>query len=564
MKKAKDIMSKTGKWLLVFGILFSQLSLPISVLADELTQEEEIKTEEIKEEVTEEKDKLQPVEETEKQSELSEEKNTLEDDNTTEPADTALEEPITPEEPIISDSITIEWKENKCIIKSMEDSPVTVEEILEKVEDLEKIINLEEEEIDLTQLDLEVYNDFKLMRLDDENIYKIIILGDYNNDGIVNEDDQSEMLEKLLNDEELQVEIDVVDVNEDGEFNILDITHPIFTEGTWENNKESTDELSISMFGNETYLGEEVKVNFYIEGFYQYSLKGIEGTLNYDKELLELTKIEVNGEVQDIEDLENAHFAYLLEDYQSEDSLITLTFFAKKIGVANVSIEDIIASIGGTAPKINATKISTSVEILEYGKGGDIEPIEPTEPEKPSTPLPVETVKEENSNGEVQSTPPAVVQTNKTVQYVALSTDNYIKSLTITGYDIDFDMNKLEYSITVKNSVTSLDLNVVLNDENASYYVEGNKDFKVGENTVNIIVKSESGSTRTYTIKVNKEKTKQETTDEKDEETTNNSSKTVIIILIILVIIGLIYVIFKDDEEDQKETKKDSKKESKK
>ena len=371
------------------------------------------------------------------------------------------------------------------------------------------------------------------------------------------------MLEELLTDEELQVEIDIVDVNEDGEFNILDVTHPIFTDGIWENNKETTDELSISMFANKTYLGEEVKVDFYIEGFYQYSLKGIEGILNYDKELLELTKIEVNGEVQDIEDLENGHFAYLLEDYQSEDSLITLTFFAKKVGVANVSIEDIIVSIGGTASKINATKISTSVEILEYGTGGDVEPIEPTEPEKPSTPPPVETVKAENSNEEVQATPPVVVQTNKTVQYVALSTDNYIKSLTITGYDIDFDMNKLEYSITVKNSVTSLDLNVVLNDENASYYVEGNKDFKVGENTVNIIVKSESGSTRTYTIKVNKEKEKKETTDDKEEEK-NSSSKTVIIILIILVIIGLIYVIFKDDEEDQKEAKKDSKKENKK
>jgi len=36
MKKIADMMSKTGKWLLVFGFIFSQLSFPLEVLADEL------------------------------------------------------------------------------------------------------------------------------------------------------------------------------------------------------------------------------------------------------------------------------------------------------------------------------------------------------------------------------------------------------------------------------------------------------------------------------------------------------------------------------------------------
>ena len=36
MRKATDIMSKTGKWLLVFGFIFSQLSFPLEVLADEV------------------------------------------------------------------------------------------------------------------------------------------------------------------------------------------------------------------------------------------------------------------------------------------------------------------------------------------------------------------------------------------------------------------------------------------------------------------------------------------------------------------------------------------------
>ena len=40
MKKMADIMSKTGKWLLVFGFILSQLSFPLEVLAEELNNAE--------------------------------------------------------------------------------------------------------------------------------------------------------------------------------------------------------------------------------------------------------------------------------------------------------------------------------------------------------------------------------------------------------------------------------------------------------------------------------------------------------------------------------------------
>ena len=36
MKKTVDIMSKAWKWLLVFGFVFSEISFPLGVLADEL------------------------------------------------------------------------------------------------------------------------------------------------------------------------------------------------------------------------------------------------------------------------------------------------------------------------------------------------------------------------------------------------------------------------------------------------------------------------------------------------------------------------------------------------
>ena len=113
-------------------------------------------------------------------------------------------------------------------------------------------------------------------------------------------------------------------------------------------------------------------------------------------------------------------------------------------------------------------------------------------------------------------------------------------------------MYKYEYSLTVDSKTKSLDLDIILNDKDASYEVLGNENFKIGENTVSIIVTALDGSTKTYTITINKEESN-DVKEEKDNQDNkkNDSSRIVIIILIILVIIGLIYIIFKDDEEEE-------------
>ena len=54
---------------------------------------------------------------------------------------------------------------------------------------------------------------------------------------------------------------------------------------------------------------------------------------------------------------------------------------------------------------------------------------------------------------------------SNSVSYISLSNDNYIKELIIKDYEIDFNKDTLEYSITVDSDVDSLDLNIVLSDE---------------------------------------------------------------------------------------------------
>lgn len=133
------------------------------------------------------------------------------------------------------------------------------------------------------------------------------------------------------------------------------------------------------------------------------------------------------------------------------------------------------------------------------------------------------------------------------------SSNNYLKSLEVDGYEVEFDKYTNEYKITVKNDVTSLDISALAEDSSARVEITGNENFKEGENIVTITVTAENGETREYKLVVTKEEKKQAVTT--TEETSNTAEKVVIIVLIILVVLGLLYLIFKkDDEEEEVQT----------
>lgn len=556
MKKTKELIAKFGKLLLVFGIVFSQLSFPLSVLADELAMDT---TMAITDEVSETSEESNQIANQEEQNDNTNGETTEEQTTTNN-----QEEENNPNEETNTTNFTVEMIENEeqnlYIIKNEVNATLTVKQIKE-----ENSIVTTEEGDEITDENEVIKSGYQITIIAEDlssKTYTIIMLGDYNEDGMITIEDQEALLEIFKTTSKEEVEEDylnqnmvLVDLNKDEKFDILDITYPIFTEETWENEHVATDELEnyLMATNEEVYVEEEIEVNYFVEGFEIDSLVGIQGKINYDNQLLELTKIQVNGIEQDIEELTNNSFIYLLENYSQDGVLITLTFKALATGTPIISIEDIVASIGGTAAKLDVDKVTTTFNNLEYGKGGNEEDTNTTEPITPPT---------------TETTSPVIVQTTSTP--ILLSSDNDIKSLIIEGYEIEFDSSIYEYSIKVKNDVTSLNLSVLLNSEKSIYYVEGNENFEVGENLVYVIVKAENGSAKTYTITVEKEQEvvedKENKTDkeieEEPEEEKNNTSKTVIIILIVLVIIGLIYVIFKDDEEDTKETEKNTKKAS--
>lgn len=82
---------------------------------------------------------------------------------------------------------------------------------------------------------------------------------------------------------------------------------------------------------------------------------------------------------------------------------------------------------------------------------------------------------------------------------------NYmLKSLSVSGYSLtpSFSMYDTSYSLIVENSVSSVTISAIAADSKASVTGTGQKALSVGNNSFAITVKSQSGTTRTYTIKI--------------------------------------------------------------
>ena len=104
------------------------------------------------------------------------------------------------------------------------------------------------------------------------------------------------------------------------------------------------------------------------------------------------------------------------------------------------------------------------------------------------------------------------------------SDNNNIKVLKVFGRELKIKDKKYDYEVKINEEETELILDVILEDEKASYTVKGNKNLE-NESVVTIETLSESGLSATYKIKVEKE----------------NSTIIYIIIGILGIAIGLVF-----------------------
>lgn len=87
------------------------------------------------------------------------------------------------------------------------------------------------------------------------------------------------------------------------------------------------------------------------------------------------------------------------------------------------------------------------------------------------------------------------------------STNNYLKSLSISNGSISFNKNTTTYNVDVAADITSIKVDAAVEDAKASFssgYGSRTVNLNYGKNAVQVKVKAENGSVKTYTINVNR------------------------------------------------------------
>ena len=385
--------------------------------------------------------------------------------------------------------------------------------------------------------------------------YGIVTKGDVNGDGKIDQEDLELLINQILG---LEEPTENSDVNGDGEVNELDAAYLklMLETGTTEEITED-DEVKIKAkfgeFSNPVKVGDEFTLD-YIVTLSEYTINGISGLVKYDKNLLKLVSAE--AKFFDLGDMNEDKFLYLGEYLElninvAEDDEGNMIFDEDGSPIITFEDTDYIL-ITFTFKALASGEATVSVDEVKY----------------------YDYAYYYTADGDTSID-------------VTIEEDGPFTSITVSGYDVDLS----NYTVTVPNDVTKVDLVYLLADESYSVIsVATPEELAEGENTIVITVVDENGEEKNYTIKVTreaKEEEQEENTvapmaydeptyddDKKDDSVTpvpsddeeeqpkedENSklSRVVIIILILLAIAGLIYLIFKDDKDDE-ETKKANK-----
>lgn len=108
---------------------------------------------------------------------------------------------------------------------------------------------------------------------------------------------------------------------------------------------------------------------------------------------------------------------------------------------------------------------------------------------------------------DVSDTDGNVFKTSKSVTVSVVkprekSTNNNLKSLSVEGYSISPSFNKdtLEYTVNLESNVEKIKINATKEDGYASLSGTGEKEVQEGDNKIEIVVTSETGKSKVYTI----------------------------------------------------------------
>jgi len=241
---------------------------------------------------------------------------------------------------------------------------------------------------------------------------------------------------------------------------------------------------------NVDYDTKSVKINANLKDKNSSFVKGYEPGTKTLKEGINKILLKVsaeNGEIRTYtlnitrgEDPENSSDDNYLENIQIDNS--TLDFSSEQEEYKITVPYDTDSININTIPSSNKSKVEISGnENLQVGEN-------------------TVTIKVTSENGEVRE---YRIIVNKKAKDETLSNNNYLKSLTIENYTINFNKDELKYSIKLKNE-EKLNITALPEDENANVTITGNKDLK-NNSVIKITVTAEDGTKKEYKINIAKE-----------------------------------------------------------
>ena len=297
--------------------------------------------------------------------------------------------------------------------------------------------------------------------------YKCVMLGDLNNDGIIDNADLKLLVEKIVNETEVN---DKTDVYKDDALNTKDAQSmaQVIENNSWDGDvaiMDATFEPRLELVNEDIVSGDTFVVK-YVLPIEQYNASGIAGLVNYDKSLMELVNINVKNDF--IGANNNGKFLYLgnsLDSSNSEYVMLELTFKALSSGNGTISVTDNELFNKDTYYNIQDMDVSTQV----------------------------------------------VINT---------SADNKLSSLKVAGQEIQLKSDVLEYRISVDNDVVTPNVEAITNNVAAKVTsIEAPEELVEGDNIIKVKVTAENGDELVYTIIVNRKA--------KESNDNNNSTKPV-------------------------------------
>ena len=290
-------------------------------------------------------------------------------------------------------------------------------------------------------------------------------------------------------------------------------------------------------------------------------IAGVEFEIDYDDDLLVLTDIQSQQNTWKSQKEEEDGIKYIsstiTESNQAGNKctdgilnctnyMVTVSFYLK-----NTETETTTISIGRTnvilLDKFDFNREYTEEEIIKNAQlvsinANETKVITITQSDTPvSEQIPEPFISSDDKNLQLDFSQMVAQQIEK-VQKLE-SNNNYIKSLQIENYEINFRKTKKEYDLKIDQGINELQIKVELDDERETYKIIGADNLKENDNQVTIEVTAENGEKNIYTIHI-KEKIEDVDSEKIITNTKTDNGPKIKINKIYLIVGGIGFVVF--------------------